>query len=55
MRQPNDPPCGVDPYTVLPDKCTYVDQQTWKLQEAPESVPTGEMPRAIMMTVDPHP
>ena len=30
----------------------YVDQQTWKLQEAPESVPTGEMPRSIMMTVD---
>jgi DNA replication licensing factor MCM5 len=37
---------------VLPDKCQYVDQQTWKLQEAPESVPTGEMPRSIMMTVD---
>jgi len=52
VRQPNDPPCGVDPYVVLPDKCAYVDQQTWKLQEAPESVPTGEMPRSIMMTVD---
>ena len=101
VRQPNEPPCGVDPYVVLPDKhgsgctssatlclvgcgqlrsrgrvamvsyatsyiprdqlrkaapyrCTYVDQQTWKLQEAPETVPTGEMPRSIMMTVDRH-
>ena len=53
-RQPNEAPCGVDPYTILPEKCKYVDQQTWKLQEAPEAVPTGEMPRSIMMTVDRH-
>ena len=53
-RQPNEAPCGVDPYVVLPTKCKYVDQQTWKLQEAPEAVPTGEMPRSIMMTVDRH-
>jgi len=51
-RQPNEPPCGLDPYQIMPEKCKYVDQQTWKLQEAPESVPTGEMPRTVLMTVD---
>lgn len=29
-----------------------MDQQTLKLQEAPEAVPTGEMPRHILLTVD---
>eukprot|EP00501_MAST-03F_sp_TOSAG23-6_P002070 GSMAST32.ASY1.ANO1.2161.1 assembled CDS len=33
-------------------KCVYVDQQTLKLQEAPEVVPTGEMPRHVLLTVD---
>ena len=30
----------------------YVDQQTLKLQEAPEAVPTGEMPRSTLVTVE---
>jgi len=51
-RQPGEPPCGLDPYQIMPEKCKYVDQQTWKLQEAPEAVPTGEMPRTVLMTVD---
>jgi DNA replication licensing factor MCM5 len=34
------------------DKCRYVDQQTLKLQEAPESVPTGEMPRNIILCAE---
>ncbi len=25
-----------------------------KLQEAPEQIPTGEMPRSLMLTVDRH-
>lgn len=29
-----------------------MDQQTLKLQEAPELIPTGEMPRTIQLTVD---
>ena len=29
-----------------------MDQQTLKLQEAPELIPTGEMPRTFLMTVD---
>lgn len=36
----------------MPDSCTYVDQQTLKLQEAPEVVPTGEMPRNIILSMD---
>ena len=30
----------------------YVDQQTLKLQEAPEAVPTGEMPRSTLVVVE---
>ena len=36
----------------MADQCEYIDQQTLKLQESPEVVPTGEMPRNIMLTVD---
>lgn len=34
------------------DKCEFIDQQIIKLQEAPELIPTGEMPRNILLTVD---
>eukprot|EP00611_Tribonema_gayanum_P019318 TRINITY_DN3326_c0_g1_i2.p2 TRINITY_DN3326_c0_g1~~TRINITY_DN3326_c0_g1_i2.p2 ORF type:complete len:618 (-),score=206.92 TRINITY_DN3326_c0_g1_i2:1622-3475(-) len=44
--------CGPFPYVVMPDESSYVDQQTLKLQESPEVVPTGEMPRHILVTVD---
>lgn len=49
---PNSEECGRFPYTVDPDKSKFVDQQTIKLQEAPERVPTGEMPRSVMTVVD---
>ena len=39
--------CPLDPYVVIPDRCKYIDTQVLKLQEAPESVPTGEMPRHV--------
>jgi len=44
--------CPMDPFVIVPDSCTYVDQQTLKLQESPEDVPTGEMPRSILLSVD---
>jgi DNA replication licensing factor MCM5 len=44
--------CGLDPYLVLTDQCRFVDQQTLKLQEAPETVPTGEMPRSLQLHVE---
>ena len=49
-RDGND--CGVTPYAVVPDDCGFVDQQTLKLQEAPEAVPTGEMPRSVLCAVE---
>ena len=52
VRQPGEAPCPLDPYAIVPEKCQYVDMQTWKLQEAPEMVPTGEMPRSVMLSVD---
>jgi DNA replication licensing factor MCM5 len=42
----------MDPYDIEADKCQYVDQQTLKLQEAPETVPTGEMPRHLVLVVE---
>jgi len=44
--------CPLDPYTIMPDKCKYIDQQTLKLQESPEVVPTGEMPRHVLLSCD---
>jgi len=51
-EQAGRPPCPVDPYFILPDKCRCVDFQTLKLQETPDSVPQGEMPRHMKMFVD---
>ncbi len=44
--------CALDPYSVVTDRCEYIDQQTLKLQEAPEQVPTGEMPRHVLLAVN---
>lgn len=49
---PANAECGRYPYSVVPDESIFVDQQTLKLQEAPETVPTGEMPRSVMLAVD---
>jgi len=39
-------------YEMDTDACEYIDQQIMKLQEAPELIPTGEMPRSVLLTVD---
>lgn len=44
--------CPLDPFFVLPDSCKCVDSQTLKLQETPENVPNGEIPRHITLYVD---
>jgi DNA replication licensing factor MCM5 len=44
--------CRPNPYVVLPMECEYEDQQVLKLQELPEDVPTGELPRHITVVVD---
>ena len=37
---------------VMADDCSFIDEQKLKLQEAPEEVPTGEMPRSIELSVE---
>ena len=44
--------CPLDPYTILTDDSSFNDYQFVKIQEAPEDVPPGEMPRTITATVD---
>jgi len=44
--------CKPGTYVVMADTCEFIDTQTLKLQEAPEVVPTGEMPRSVMLTID---
>jgi len=49
---PDKQPCGQRTYRLDHDKSEYFDQQIMKLQEAPELIPTGEMPRSVMVCVD---
>ncbi|XP_074593439.1 minichromosome maintenance 5 [Brevipalpus obovatus] len=44
--------CPLDPYFIIPDKCNCIDFQILKLQETPESVPQGEMPRHLQLYCD---
>lgn len=44
--------CPVDPYIVEADKTRFMDHQLLKLQEAPDDVPTGEMPRQMLLSVN---
>ncbi|KAJ7770848.1 MCM-domain-containing protein [Mycena maculata] len=44
--------CPIDPYLIVHSKSTFADQQTLKLQEAPDMVPVGELPRHMLLSVD---
>ena len=44
--------CSLDPWVVLPGKSSFADQQSLKLQERPEDVPTGELPRSLALTCE---
>ncbi|VEL28675.1 unnamed protein product [Protopolystoma xenopodis] len=44
--------CPIDPFFIVPDKCLCVDYQILKLQETPETVPHGEMPRHVQLYCD---
>ncbi|WFD27527.1 DNA helicase [Malassezia nana] len=44
--------CSVDPYVILHERCAFVDSQTIKLQEAPDMVPVGELPRHMLLSMD---
>ncbi|MCJ1310381.1 minichromosome maintenance protein 5 [Agyrium rufum] len=47
-----EPPCPQDPYFVIHEKSEFIDQQVLKLQEAPDQVPVGELPRHILISAD---
>ncbi len=53
-RAPGDPTekCPLDPYFVVHEKSRFVDQQIIKLQEAPDQVPVGELPRHVLISAD---
>ncbi|KAJ2767437.1 minichromosome maintenance protein 5 [Coemansia nantahalensis] len=44
--------CPLDPFEIVTDKCVFVDQQTLKVQEAPDLIPVGELPRHTVMSAD---
>lgn len=44
--------CPVDPFFIIPDRCVCVDFQTLRLQESPDAVPHGEMPRHMQLYCD---
>ncbi|XP_031427469.1 DNA replication licensing factor MCM5 [Clupea harengus] len=44
--------CPMDPYFIIPDRCVCVDFQTQRLQESPDAVPHGEMPRHMQLYCD---
>jgi DNA replication licensing factor MCM5 len=48
--EPKD--CPLDPYVIVHEKSSFVDEQVIKLQEAPDAVPVGELPRHIKLTAD---
>lgn len=54
----NDPnkqkDCPLDPYLIIHSKSTFADQQILKLQEAPDMVPVGELPRHMLLSADRH-
>ncbi|EAS30980.3 DNA replication licensing factor mcm5 [Coccidioides immitis RS] len=51
-RNQNEDKCPLDPYVVVHEKCQFIDQQVLKLQEAPDQVPVGELPRHILISAD---
>lgn len=52
VREAIDKQCPLDPYEIVHSKCRFIDQQTMKLQEAPDMVPVGDLPRHVLLYVD---
>ena len=44
--------CPVDPFVIVHDKSKFVDSQVLKLQEAPDMVPVGDLPRHTILNAD---
>ncbi|KAF5337117.1 hypothetical protein D9611_003224 [Ephemerocybe angulata] len=52
QRDGQEKQCPIDPYLIIHSKSGFADQQTLKLQEAPDMVPVGELPRHMLLSVD---
>jgi DNA replication licensing factor MCM5 len=48
----NKDKCPLDSYRVVEEESRTIDTQTLKLQEAPEMIPTGEIPRSYTLYCD---
>lgn len=44
--------CPMDPYLIIHPKSSFIDHQTLKLQEAPDMVPVGELPRHMLLSAE---
>ncbi|TFL06506.1 MCM-domain-containing protein [Pterulicium gracile] len=44
--------CPIDPYLIIHSKSKFTDSQTLKLQEAPDMVHVGEMPKHMLLSAD---
>lgn len=42
----------MDPFQIVHERCIFVDHQTIKLQEPPDMVPVGELPRHMLLSAD---
>ncbi|KAI9291576.1 MCM-domain-containing protein [Neoconidiobolus thromboides FSU 785] len=51
-KEANQEACPLDPFTIDHDRSLFVDQQTLKLQEAPDMVPVGELPKYLLLSAD---
>uniref|UniRef100_A0A1A9WPS9 DNA replication licensing factor MCM5 n=1 Tax=Glossina brevipalpis TaxID=37001 RepID=A0A1A9WPS9_9MUSC len=51
-EQAGRPRCPLDPFFIMPEKCKCVDFQILKLQELPDFVPQGEIPRHLQLFCD---
>jgi DNA replication licensing factor MCM5 len=52
LKMPGEDGCPMDPYVVIHESSQFVDQQIIKLQEAPDQVPVGELPRHVLISTD---
>lgn len=52
MEQGMKDKCPLDPYVIVHDKSEFVDSQQLKLQEAPDMVPVGDLPRHTLLSAD---
>ena len=44
--------CPMAPYRVVPEKSSYIDYQTLKIQESSDSMPVGEIPRCYTICAE---